>query len=676
MLLSETDLIQFYISQYRQDARKKRAVSRVSGYEKRIGNLKKTLRRTGAHQVSRGILEDYHRQIKNLLYIAMRHKNKGMVSMMFQELIPELVRLDVAILFPDDHSMLDENFLGYLQKEKNGAICVHTLFGLCQDYRRFCIENKMTELVPTRPEMEFPKALEMNRHFILHVGPTNSGKTFQALKRLKNARQGVYLGPLRLLALEVFEQMKASHTPCTMLTGQECIEMPDSRVRASTIEMADLNQSYDIAVIDEAQMVEDSERGHSWTRAILGLLAEEIHVCLSPAAEPAVTHLIRRCGDAYEIRRYARKVPLVCEKEPFEFPDSLLPGDALIVFSKRSVLDVAGRLEERGIKASVIYGSLPPEIRRRQVQMFAEGQTKVVVATDAIGMGLNLPVRRIVFVQTEKFDGISRRPLKISEIRQIAGRAGRFGQYDTGYVTAMGAEALEFICENLEAQEKPIETVSLGFPQVLLELGEPLDAILKVWHDTAPPPPFVKVSIEDTLFLYDQASRRREYIDGFEDKRALYRMISCPIDVKDKAVVELWLHYCETYTADISLPYPDKNRIGTSGIARHETYYKELDLYYQFSVRMGKVIDVQWLNRERIRTERTIMRYLLGKKTSYISTCRYCGRKLPVGSPFGICARCHALERGRGRALGTRRERLPGSHSQENGNHSRMRPQV
>ena len=90
------------------------------------------------------------------------------------------------------------------------------------------------------------------------------------------------------------------------------------------------------------------------------------------------------------------------------------------------MLDVAGRLEEEGIKASVIYGSLPPEIRRRQMQLFTSGKTKVVVATDAIGMGLNLPVRRIVFVQTQKFDGTTRRGLTVPEVKQIAGRAGRF----------------------------------------------------------------------------------------------------------------------------------------------------------------------------------------------------------------------------------------------------------
>lgn len=87
------------------------------------------------------------------------------------------------------------------------------------------------------------------------------------------------------------------------------------------------------------------------------------------------------------------------------FPDDVQKGDALIVFSKKSVLDVAGRLEEQKINASVIYGSLPPEIRRRQMHLFNSGRTKVVVATDAIGMGLNLPVKRIVFLQWENTTG-------------------------------------------------------------------------------------------------------------------------------------------------------------------------------------------------------------------------------------------------------------------------------
>ncbi len=239
-MIDERDLLQFYTVEYQREAKKKTGYLRAGGYEKRIRALKRTLSRAGAHQVSRSILEDYHRQIKNLVHITTRYKNKSAFLAIFDQILPELIRLDIGLLLPEDRACLDGGFLDYVEKNLPGGVCTKTLFELCQSYRRYCIENRITELVPSRPQLEFPEALAMSRRFILHIGPTNSGKTFQALERLKTARNGVYLGPLRLLALEVYEKMKDYGTPCTTLTGQECIEMPESRVTASTVEMADL----------------------------------------------------------------------------------------------------------------------------------------------------------------------------------------------------------------------------------------------------------------------------------------------------------------------------------------------------------------------------------------------------------------------------------------------------
>ena len=670
-MLERETLVRFYNEQYELDSRKKRKnQNKSTGYEERLGRMQKTLQRAKVSRISSITLEDYHRQLHNLTYHAYRQNNGRMIRLIRQEIIPHLVRLDTEIMMPEDRHELSEEFLEYLAAEKRGAICVRTLFDLYHNYRQYAVKNKILELVPSKPEAEFPEALMMHRHFILHIGPTNSGKTYQALERLKNAGNGVYLGPLRLLALEVYEKMNDSGTPCTMLTGQECLEEENARVIASTVEMLDIDQVYDVAVIDEAQMVVDRERGHSWTRAILGVRAAEVHVCLSPTAQDVVTHLIGLCGDDYEIREYERKTRLVCETEPFIFPDDVQSGDALIVFSKKSVLDIAGRLEEEGIMASVIYGSLPPEIRRQQIQLFTNGQTKVVVSTDAIGMGLNLPVRRIVFIQTDKFDGTSRRPLEISEIKQIAGRAGRFGLYNTGYVNAMGITALEYIKERYNAAEEPITRVSLGFPQVLLRMEEAMDVILNIWHSVEPAPPFEKVSIEETLFLYEQAYKKKEFIEGFEDKHILYKMITCPIDIKDIYVVEQWLEYCQCYNADVTLPYPDLELCGPSGIAQYETYYKELDLYYQFSHRLGKIIDEDWLESERADTEGKIMHFLTRGKKAYISTCRYCGRVLPVGSSGRLCQRCKAYKA----SHEPRRARDRG-HSGNRGTAHRSRPQ-
>ena len=446
---------------------------------------------------------------------------------------------------------------------------------------------------------------------------------------------------MRLLALEIYEKMKDAGIACTMLTGEECIPEENSRITSSTIEMLDMEQHYDIAVIDEAQMIADRDRGHSWTRAILGVKADEIHICMSPAAEEVVTHLIALCEDTFEVRHYERKTALVCEQEAFVFPDDVTEGDALITFTKRAVLDIAGRLEREGIRASVIYGSLPPEIRRRQIRLFLSHETKVVVSTDAIGMGLNLPVRRIVFIQTEKYDGISTRPLTIPEIRQIAGRAGRFGMYDTGYVNAMGEDARNYIAKRFDQPEPVIKKVSLGFPHVLLDMDEPLNAILKIWKSVEPSAPFEKISIDEILFLYDKAYKARKEIDGFEDKHTLYRMLTCSIDIKNRDIVDLWLYYCKTYTADVSLHFPSLMMCNDKGLMRYETFYKMLDLYHQFSTRMGKISDSERLNREREKTEDTIMKLLAKDKKDYIRTCKYCGVTLPVGYPFRVCEKCY-----------------------------------
>ena len=640
-MIQKKKLNQFYIEQYERAGRKKpKKPVKEAGMQARISKIQKTLKSARPGQINIRTLEELHRQLKNMASYAYRRNKEELLKSLNEEMLPRLMELDLGMLLTAQKEGLNGEFLAWVRRTMPCAICQEPMFTLYPKFRQYKVKNKILELVPARPEMEFAEVRELARHFILHIGPTNSGKTFQALERLRQAKNGTYLGPLRLLALEVYEQMHGAGVPCTMRTGQECIEEENSRVTASTIEMADFDENYDIAVIDEAQLVADTDRGHSWTKAILGLRAEEIHICMSPAAEQVVCHLIQLCDDTFEVRRYERKTELVCEDRPFAFPDDVQEGDALIAFSKKSVLDVAGRLEEAGIASSVIYGSLPPEIRRRQTRMFNEGMTKVAVATDAIGMGLNLPVRRIVFMQTDKFDGVSRRPLRIPEVKQIAGRAGRFGIYDKGCVSALGERELEYIRTLYRADEEPLTEVNLGFPQVLLDIDAPLDELMKIWYSVTPSEPFVKENIDEALYLYEQAKRYKNQIDGFENKHLIYKMITCPIDIKDRRVVMLWLDYCRTYTADVSLEKPAFYRDRKGGIAQYETYYKQLDLYYQFSRRMQKELDEEWLAKQREKTEMRIMSYLTRGKQNYIARCKYCGRLLPLGSPFQVCDDC------------------------------------
>ncbi|XP_015685773.1 ATP-dependent RNA helicase SUPV3L1, mitochondrial-like, partial [Protobothrops mucrosquamatus] len=150
----------------------------------------------------------------------------------------------------------------------------------------------------------YPEARAVERKIVFHAGPTNSGKTYHAIQRYLKAESGVYCGPLKLLAHEIFQNSNDANVPCDLVTGEErvCID-PEGRAAAHvacTIEMCSVNTPYDVAVIDEIQMIRDPSRGWAWTRALLGLCAKEVHVCGEEAAINLVTELMYTTGEQVE----------------------------------------------------------------------------------------------------------------------------------------------------------------------------------------------------------------------------------------------------------------------------------------------------------------------------------------------------------------------------------------
>jgi ATP-dependent RNA helicase SUPV3L1/SUV3 len=279
----------------------------------------------------------------------------------------------------------------------------------------------------------FAKARQLQRKVTLYVGPPNSGKTHAAFERLAQASSGAYLAPLRLLALEGRDRLVARGVPCSLLTGEENVPAPGARVVSSTIEMVGTNTVIDVAVIDEAQMIFDGSRGWAWTQAIVAVPASEVIVICSAYAVPAIENLLGLCGERCTVRHFERKQHVQLLPQPVPLP-SLALGDAVVAFSRRDVLMLRDQIAAAGHPVSVIYGALPPEVRKREAERFAEGASHILVATDAIGMGLNLPIRRVLFSTMTKFDGIDDRPLGESEVHQISGRAGRFGIHEEGFV--------------------------------------------------------------------------------------------------------------------------------------------------------------------------------------------------------------------------------------------------
>ncbi|WP_088283990.1 helicase-related protein [Ideonella sp. A 288] len=279
----------------------------------------------------------------------------------------------------------------------------------------------------------FTLARQLQRTVTLYVGPPNSGKTHAAFERLAQCEDGAYLAPLRLLALEGRDRLVARGVPCSLLTGEENVPADGARVVSSTIEMVNTRRAIDVAVIDEAQMVFDSSRGWAWTQAIVGVPANEVIVICSSFAVSAIENLLGLCGERCTVRQFERKqhVELLHAAVPIA---ALREGDAVVAFSRRDVLMLRDQAAANGKSVSVIYGALPPEVRRREAERFAGGESQILVATDAIGMGLNLPIRRVLFSTLVKFDGEADRPLSVSEVHQIAGRAGRFGIHEEGFV--------------------------------------------------------------------------------------------------------------------------------------------------------------------------------------------------------------------------------------------------
>lgn len=291
----------------------------------------------------------------------------------------------------------------------------------------------------------FPATRALQRTIHLHVGPTNSGKTYHALKALENAESGVYCGPLRLLAHEVYSRLMAKGKPCALVTGEEQKHPQDTdRYYIScTVEMTPLNSVFDVAVIDEIQMMADPDRGSSWTAAFLGIQAKEVHLCGEERTVDLVKSICASIGDKCVVHRYDRLTPLqTAPKSIGKTLTNLEKGDCIVSFSRVSIHALKAAVERRtGRRCAIIYGSLPPETRTQQAALFndPDNEYDFLVASDAVGMGLNLEIRRIIFETITKHDGYDFRQLSISEIRQIGGRAGRFKTARDAIVSSHGA---------------------------------------------------------------------------------------------------------------------------------------------------------------------------------------------------------------------------------------------
>ena len=504
------------------------------------------------------------------------------------------------------------------------------------------LQESILNSIPDNYAVLFPETRKLHRHFILHIGPTNSGKTYEAINKLKQANSGVYLAPLRLLAYEQFDNLNKQGIPCDLLTGEESIEVPNANHIASTVEMLDTSKKYDVGVIDECQMISDRDRGDSWTTAIMALQAYEIHLCASTDAENILIKLITDCGDTYEVIHTERNTPLLYDNTFHSFPKDVREGDALIVFSRKDVHSVAATLKKRDIDCSMIYGALPYDVRHNEALKFTEGKTKVVVATDAIGMGLNMPIKRIVFLKTSKYDGTYFRELCASEVQQIAGRAGRFGIFDTGYFTKLNNDE-NFLNINkvYQSKLKNIDIATISMPKSLIDLDVSLSKIIEKWKDTVPKCEYIKANVDDELYLCSKIENL-----AVDKKHLLYDLVTIPFSLKENALEDIWFSLAKDvlnndFEYDKYRKFMPKVNSSTS-LSVLETSYHICDLLYCFNYKFFKSSEIT--------TELSELKSLISKLTIQKldkgafeqRTCKYCGTPLPWNYRYGICSDCYS----------------------------------
>ena len=289
------------------------------------------------------------------------------------------------------------------------------------------------------------------------LGPTNTGKTYLAIEKMFEFNSGIFGFPLRLLAREVYDKCvtKVGIEKVALITGEEKIIPDSAQYFICTVESMPKNKSVDFVAVDEIQMCADKERGHIFTDRLLNSRGEVLTMFLgSQIMENIISDLLPKV-EFVKKNRFSKLT-----YSGYKKISRLDRKSALIAFSIEEVYALAELVRRQKGGAAIVMGSLSPKTRNAQVELYQSGDVDYLVATDAIGMGINMDIEQISFSSLKKFDGKKTRRLRTTEISQIAGRAGRYKNDGTFGVTGD--------CQNLEVDEiERIENHKLDSVKIL-----------------------------------------------------------------------------------------------------------------------------------------------------------------------------------------------------------------
>lgn len=498
------------------------------------------------------------------------------------------------------------------------------------------------------PHAWYPEARAVKRKVIFHSGPTNSGKTYNALKAFMEASSGVYCGPLKLLAVEVNNKSNEAGTKCDLVTGEErkyavSEELPSKHV-SCTVEMVPTTLPTDVAIIDEIQMMRDPQRGWAWTRALLGIPAKQLHLCGEPAAIDLVRQILSTCDEEVEVRRYDRLTTLTIENDPLLTLAKVLPGDCIVCFNKADIFSVSLQLEKLGKEVAVIYGSLPPSTKLAQARRFNDPNDpcKILVATDAIGMGLNLTIRRVIFYSITK-PGVNEKGetkvevISTSSALQIGGRAGRFKSTfeEGGKVTTMHPQDLPVLKEIMTQPVAPlfsggihptadqIEMFAYYLPQATLSnLVDIFTSLCQINSSH-----YFMCNVEDFKFLADMIQHVPLPL------RSRYVFCCAPINRKSSYVCTIFLKYARMYSSNQPITvewlcrnilWPFQPPVKIQQLFHMEQVFDCLDLYLWLSYRFPDLFQDQ----EAVRTMQVELDRLIHEGVAQITKLLKAGQTM------------------------------------------------
>jgi ATP-dependent RNA helicase SUPV3L1/SUV3 len=510
----------------------------------------------------------------------------------------------------------------------------------------------------------FPRARSMKRELILYAGPTNSGKTWRALNELAAAESGMYLAPLRLLALEGQEEIEKRGRVASYITGEERDIRDGAQFVASTIEMMDTQREVDVVVIDEVQLLTDDDRGWAWCQALVGAPAQRVIMTGSPDCIPLVEAMAGYLGEPLRVERLERHTPIDAERDAIALRD-IEPGTAVIAFSRRNVLAIKAELESR-FTVAVIYGNLTPEVRREEARRFRAGEAQVVVSTDAIAMGLNLPIRTVLFTTLEKWNGRDFVQLEPWEILQIGGRAGRFGHYERGHVGALerrdAARVAKVFAPDFVPPERALATTVRPGSEHIAVLAEGLRTPRLARALAA----FQKGMTFDSPLLapgvHDDMIELAELADRHPDIPLTDRLtLACaPVDTKLNWLVWEYASWIDALAqgeavelADMGTGYMKERAADDEELKAAEMEAKRLTLYSWLAFRYPETFpDMDGCSAQRRTLDRFIERSLAMKAAAHRGVCKVCGERLPRNWRGSRCRDCQKGQPGGGRRRG------------------------